>query len=205
MAMANTLAYLDRKGALVFAIVFGLAALGIAVSAIVAVLTGLASTPLLDVPLTNLLPPALGEGNSEVLQAAYAAADVQPASLTSTERSLLLGSGLLGGLAGMLSAATLGLISWSVYRGTGFGKQLALAVGISGLAVMAWGLLGPFMEAMAHHSVLERIALLPHRGTSEFFLMELNVWPVAVGLGAAVLASIFETGRRQQLELDGLI
>jgi hypothetical protein len=203
--VANTLAYLDRKGALLFAIVFGLAALGIAVAAIVGVSSGLANTPLLNVPLTNLALPPLGEGNSEVLQAAYATADAQPASLTLTERSLLLGSGLLGGLAGLLSAATLGLVSWSIYRGTGFGKQLARAVGISGLAVMAWGLLGPFMEAVAHHSVLDRIGLLPERGTGEFFLMELDVWPVAVGLGAAALANMFETGRRQQLELDGLI
>ena len=118
---------------------------------------------------------------------------------------MLLGSGLLGGLAGLLSAATLGLVSWSVYRGTGFGKQLARAVGISGIAVMTWGLLGPFMDAVAHHSVLDRIGLLPERGTGAFFLMELDVWPIAVGLGAAALASMFETGRRQQLELDGLI
>ncbi len=203
--MATTLAYLDRKGALLFAIVFGLAALGIAVAAIVAVFAGLASTPLLNVPLTNLATPALGEGNSEVLRAAYAAADMQPARLTSTERSLLLGSGLLGGLAGLLSAATLGLISWSVYRGTGFGKQLARAVGISGIAVMTWGLLGPFMNAIAHHSILSRITLLPEQETSDFFVMELDLWPVAVGLGAAALAAMFETGRRQQLELDGLI
>jgi hypothetical protein len=203
--VANTLAYLDRKGALLFAIIFGLAAIGIAVTVIVGGFAGLGSTPVLHVPLTNLVTPALGEGNGEVLKAAYATADVQPASLTSTERSLLLASGLLGGLAGLLSAATLGLISWSVYRGTGFGKQLALAVGISGLAVMAWGLLGPFMSAIAHHSVLSRIALLPQQETGAFFLMDLNVWPVAVGLGAAALASKFETGRRQQLELDGRI
>lgn len=203
--MATTFAHLDRKVALLFAIVFGLAALSIAVAAVVAVFAGLVSTPLLNVPLTNLATPALGEGNSEVLQAAYATAEVKPTSLTPTERSLLLGSGLLGGLAGLLSAATLGLVSWSVYRGTGFGKQLARAVGISGLAVMTWGLLGPFMDAIAHHSILSRIALLPARETGAFFLMELDVWPVAVGLGAAALASMFETGRRQQLELDGLI
>lgn len=35
--------------------------------------------------------------------------------------------------------------------------------------------------------------------------MELDIWPIAVGLGAAVLASMFETGRRQQVELDGLV
>ncbi|MFF1385991.1 hypothetical protein ACFVWT_20760 [Arthrobacter sp. NPDC058288] len=167
-----------------FVVTFGLAAAGMAVSAIVAVYSGLGSASLLTVPLTNLVTPALGEGNSQVLQAAYATADVQPASLTSTERSLLIGSGLLGGLAGLLSAATLG---------------------ISGLAVMTWGLLGPFMDAIAYHSVLDRIALLPERGTGAFFLMELDVWPIAVGLGAAALASMFETGRRQQLELDGLI
>jgi hypothetical protein len=203
--VAPTLAHLDRKGALLFAIIFGLAAIGSAVAAIVAVFAGLGSTPLLNVPLTNLVAPALGEGNSEVLKAAYATADVQPASLTSTERALLLGSGLLGGLAGLLSAATLGLVSWAVYRGTGFGKQLPRTIGISGLAVMTWGLLGPFMDAIAHHSVLDRIGLFPERGTGEFFLMELDVWPVAVGLGAAALAAMFETGRRQQLELDGLI
>jgi hypothetical protein len=203
--VAPTLAHLDRKGALLFAIIFGLAAIGSAVAAIVAVFAGLGSTPVLNVPLTNLVAPALGEGNSEVLKAAYATADVQPASLTSTERALLLGSGLLGGLAGLLSAATLGLVSWAVYRGTGFGKQLPRAIGISGLAVMTWGLLGPFMDAIAHHSVLDRIGLFPERGTGAFFLMELDVWPVAVGLGAAALAAMFETGRRQQLELDGLI
>jgi hypothetical protein len=198
-------AHLDRKATLIFAVIFGLAALSIAVAAIAGVVAGLGSTPLLNVPLTNLSTPALGEGNSEVINAAYATADVQPASLTTTERSLLLGSGLLGALAGLLSAATLGLVSWSVYRGTGFGKQLARAVGISGLAVMTWGLLGPFMDAVAHHSVLNRIGLLPARETGAFFLMELDVWPIAVGLGAAALASMFETGRRQQLELDGLI
>ena len=203
--MAAKLALLDRRGALLLAIVFGLTALSIAVAAITTVFAGLGSTPLLNVPLTNLVTPALGEGNSEVLKAAYSTADVQPASLTSTERYLLLGSGLLGGLAGLLSAATLGLVSWSVYRGTGFGKQLARAVGISGIAVMTWGLLGPFIDAVAHHSVLDRIGLLPERGTGAFFLMELDVWPIAVGLGAAALASMFETGRRQQLELDGLI
>ena len=203
--MAATFAHLDRKVALLFAVIFGLAALGIAVSALVAVYSGLGNTPLLRVPLTNLVTPALGEGNSEILKAVYATADVQPASLTSTERYLLLGSGLLGGLAGLLSAATLGLISWSVYRGTGFGKQLARAVGISGIAVMTWGLLGPVMNAMAHHSVLSRTALLPERETGAFFLMELDLWPIAVGLGAAALASMFETGRRQQLELDGLV
>jgi hypothetical protein len=203
--VANTIAHLDRRGALLFAVIFGLAALSIAVSALVAMYSGLGNTPLLNVPLTNLVTPALGEGNSEVIKAAYATADVQPASLTSTERYLLLGSGLLGGLAGLLSAATLGLISWSVYRGTGFGKQLARAVGISGIAVMTWGLLGPFMNAIAHHSVLSRITLLPEQETGAFFLMELDLWPIAVGLGAAALASMFETGRRHQLELDGLI
>lgn len=203
--MANTIAHLDRKGALLFAVIFGLAALSIAVSALVAVYSGLGNTPLLNVPLTNLVTPALGEGNRGVIKAAYATADVQPASLTSAERYLLLGSGLLGGLAGLLSAATLGLISWSVYRGTGFGRQLARAVGISGIAVMTWGLLGPFMNAIAHHSVLSRITLLPEKKAGAFFLMELDLWPIAVGLGAAALASVFETGRRHQLELDGLI
>ena len=205
MAMATTFAHLDRRVALVFAVVFGLAALGIAVSALVAVYTGLGNTPLLRVPLANLVTPALGEGNGEILEAAYAIADLKPATLTYTERYLLLGSGLLGGLAGLLSAATLGLISWSVSRGTGFGKQLARAVGISGVTVMTWGLLGPLMNAIAHNSVLSRTALLPEREAGAFFLMELDLWPIAVGLGAAALASMFETGRRQQLELDGLV
>ncbi len=203
--MEATFAHLDRKVALLFAVISGLAAAGIAVSAVVSLSAGFAGMPLLNVPLTNLLAPALGEDNSEILKAAYATADVQPASLTSTERYLLIGSGLLGGLAGLLSAATLGLVSWSVYRGTGFGKQLARAVGMSGIAVMTWGLLGPFMDAIANHSVLSRIALLPEQETGAFFLMELDVWPIAVGLGAAAFASMFETGRRQQLELDGLI
>lgn len=203
--MANTIAPLDRKGALLVAGIFGLAALSIAVSALVAMYSGLGNTPLLNVPLTNLVTPDLGEGNSAVIKAAYATAGVQPASLTSTERYLLLGSRLLGGLAALMSAATLGLISWSVYRGTGFGKQLARAVGISGIAVMTWGLLGPFMNAIAHHSILSRITLLPEQETGAFFLMELDLWPIAVGVGTAALASMFETGRRHQLELDGLI
>ena len=203
--VANTIAPLDRKGALLVAGIFGLAALSIAVSALVAMYSGLGNTPLLNVPLTNLVTPDLGEGNSAVIKAAYATADVQPASLTSTERYLLLGSRLLGGLAALMSAATLGLISWSVYRGTGFGKQLGRAVGISGIAVMTWGLLGPFMNAIAHHSILSRITLLPEQETGAFFLMELDLWPIAVGVGTAALASMFETGRRHQLELDGLI
>jgi hypothetical protein len=203
--VANTIAPLDRKGALLVAGIFGLAALSIAVSALVAMYSGLGNTPLLNVPLTNLVTPDLGEGNSAVIKAAYATADVQPASLTSTERYLLLGSRLLGGLAALMSAATLGLISWSVYRGTGFGKQLARAVGISGIAVMTWGLLGPFMNAIAHHSILSRITLLPEQETGAFFLMELDLWPIAVGVGTAALASMFETGRRHQLELNGLI
>lgn len=203
--VANTIAPLDRKGALLVAGIFGLAALSIAVSALVAMYSGLGNTPLLNVPLTNLVTPDLGEGNSAVIKAAYATAGVQPASLTSTERYLLLGSRLLGGLAALMSAATLGLISWSVYRGTGFGKQLARAVGISGIAVMTWGLLGPFMNAIAHHSILRRITLLPEQETGAFFLMELDLWPIAVGVGTAALASMFETGRRHQLELDGLI
>ena len=203
--VANTIAPLDRKGALLVAGIFGLAALSIAVSALVAMYSGLGNTPLLNVPLTNLVTPDLGEGNSAVIKAAYATAGVQPASLTSTERYLLLGSRLLGGLAALMSAATLGLISWSVYRGTGFGKQLARAVGISGIAVMTWGLLGPFMNAIAHHSILSRITLLPEQETGAFFLMELDLWPIAVGVGTAALASMFETGRRHQLELNGLI
>jgi hypothetical protein len=203
--MATAFAHLDRKVAFLFAVVFGLAALGIAAAVVLAVPAGLTDTPVLRVPLENLQTPALGEGNDQIRAAAYATADVQPASLTSAERYLLIGSGLMGGLAGLLSSATLGMISWSVYRGTGFGKQLARAVGISGVAVMAWGLLGPMMEAMAHHSVLDRVGLLPARDADTFFLMELDMWPVAVGLGAAVLASMFETGRRQQLDLDGLV
>lgn len=203
--MVTTFAHLDRKVAFLFAVIFGLAAVAIAVSVLVAVPAGLANTPILRVPLENLEIPALGEGNSEVLKAAYATADVQPASLTPTERYLLIGSGLLGGLAGLLSSATLGMISWSVYRGTGFGKQLASAVGVSGIAVMTWGVLGPLMEAVVHHSVLDRVGLLPERKAEAFFLMELDMWPIAVGLGAAVLASMFETGRHQQMELDGLV
>ncbi len=203
--VVTTFAHLDRKVAFLFAVIFGLAAVGIAVSVLVAVPAGLANTPILRVPLENLETPALGEGNSEILKAAYATADVQPASLTPTERYLLIGSGLLGGLAGLLSSATLGVISWSVYRGTGFGKQLARAVGVSGIAVMTWGVLGPLIEAIVHHSVLGRVGLLPEREVEAFFLMELDMWPIAVGLGAAVLASMFETGRRQQVELDGLV
>ncbi len=203
--MVTTLAHLDRKVALLFALLFGLAAVGIAVSVLVAVPAGLANTPILRVPLENLATPPLGEGNSEVLKAAYATADVQPASLTPTERFLSIGSGLLGGLAGLVSSAALGLISWSVYRGTGFGKQLARAVGVSGIAVMTWGVLGPLMDAIVHHSILGRVGLLPEREMGAFFLVELDVWPIAVGLGAAVLASMFETGRRQQVELEGLV
>ena len=203
--MATTFAHLDRKVAFLVAVIFGLAAVGIAVSILVAVPAGLANTPLLRVPLENLETPALGEGNSEVLEAAYATADVRPASLTSTERYSLIGSGLLGALAGLLSSATLGMISWSVYRGSGFGKQLARAIGVSGIVVMTWGLLRPLIEAIVHHSVLDRVGLLPERGAETFFLMELDMWPIAVGLGAAVLATMFETGRRQQVELDGLV
>ena len=82
MAMATTFAHLDRRVALVFAVVFGLAALGIAGSALVAVYTGLGNTPLLRVPLANLVTPVLGEGNGEILEAAYAIGDVKPATLT---------------------------------------------------------------------------------------------------------------------------
>ena len=89
---------------MLFAGIFGLAALEHRrFAALVAMYSGLGNTPLLNVPLTNLVTPALGEGNSEVIKAAYATADVQPASLTSTERYLLLGSGLLGGLAALMS------------------------------------------------------------------------------------------------------
>ncbi|QCO96702.1 hypothetical protein FCN77_01910 [Arthrobacter sp. 24S4-2] len=203
--MVTALAHLDRKVAFLFALLFGLAAVGIAVSVLLAVPAGLVNTPVLRMPLENLVTPALGEGNTEVLKAAYATADVQPASLTPTERFLLIGSGLLGGLAGLVSSAAFGLISWSVYRGSGFGKRLALAVGVSGIAVMTWGVLAPLIEAIVHHSVLGRVGLLPEREVGAFFLMELDMWPIAVGLGAAVLASIFETGRRQQVELDGLV
>lgn len=203
--MATTFAHLDRKIAFLFALLFGLAAAGIAVSVLVAVPAGLATTPMLRVPLENLETPALGEGNSEILNAAYATADVQPASLTPAERYWLIVSGILGGLAGLLSSATLGVISWSVYRGTGFGKQLARAVGFSGIAVLAWGVLGPLIDAIVHHSVLGRVGLLPERKVETFFLMDLDMWPIAVGLGAAILASMFETGRRHQVELDGLV
>jgi hypothetical protein len=199
------LARLDRKVAFLVAAVFGLAAAVMAVSVLVAVAAGAADAPVLRVPLGNLAVPALGEGNSGIIKAAYATADVQPARLTPTERCLLVGSGLLGGLAGLLASAALGLISWSVYRGTGFGKPLARAVGISGMAVMTWGVLGPLMDAIVHHSVLDRIGLLPEREAGAFFLMELDLWPIGVGLGAAAFASMFETGRRQQAELDGLV
>ncbi|WP_157372089.1 hypothetical protein [Arthrobacter sp. Soil736] len=121
--MVTSLAHLDRKVAFLFAVIFGLAAVGIAVSVLVAIPAGLANTPILRVPLENLETPALGEGNSEILKAAYATADVQPAGLTPTERYWLIGSGLLGGLAGLPSSATLGVISWSVYRCAGFGKR----------------------------------------------------------------------------------
>lgn len=158
----------------------------------------------LRVPLQNLETPALGEGNREILKASYAAADVQPAALTPTERYLLLGSGLLGALAGIISSATLGMVSWSLYRDTGFGKRLARAIGISGIAVMTWGVLGQLAEAFVHHSILGRVGLLPEtRG--DFFLMELDLWPVVIGLGAAVLAGMFDLGRRQQVELEGLV
>ena len=203
--MITRLAHLDRKVALLVAVIFGLAALGISISVLVNVPAGLTETPVLRVPLENLATPALGEGNSEVLEAAYATADVQPASLTSTERYSLMASGLLGALAGLLTSATLGMISWSVYRDAGFGKQLARAIGITGIIVMVWGAAHPLIEAIVHHSVLERVGLLPERDSGTFFLAQLDLWPIAVGLGAAGLASMFETGRRQQAELDGLV
>lgn len=203
--MVTRLAHLDRKGALLVAVLFGLAALGIGISVLVAVPAGLTDTPVLRVPLENLATPALGEGNGEVLEAAYATADLQPASLTSTERYSLMASGLLGALAGLLTSATLGMISWSVYRDAGFGKQLAKAIGITGIIVMVWGAAHPLIEAIVHHSVLERVGLLPERDAGTFFLAQLDLWPIAVGLGAAGLASMFEIGRRQQAELDGLV
>lgn len=203
--MVTRLAHLDRKVALLVAVLFGLAALGIGISVLVTLVTGLADTPVLRVPLENLETPALGAGNSEVLEAAYATADIQPASLTSTERYSLMASGLLGALAGLLTSATLGMISWSVYRDAGFGKQLARAIGISGMMVMVWGAAHPLIEGIVHHSVLERVGLLPERDAGTFFLAQLDLWPIAVGLGAAGLAGMFETGRRQQAELDGLV
>ena len=203
--MVTRLAHLDRKVALLVAVLFGLAAVGIGISVLVTVAEGLTGTPVLRVPLENLETPALGEGNSEVLEAAYATADVQPASLTSTERYSLMATGLLGALAGLLTSATLGIISWSVYRDSGFGKQLARAIGISGIVVMVWGAAHPLIEGMVHHAVLERVGLLPERDAGTFFLAQLDLWPIAVGLGAAGLASMFETGRRQQAELDGLV
>ena len=203
--MVTRLAHLDRKVALLVAVLFGLAAVGIGISVLVTVAEGLTGTPVLRVPLENLETPALGEGNSEVLEAAYATADVQPASLTSTESYSLMATGLLGALAVLLTSATLGIISWSVYRDSGFGKQLARAIGISGIVVMVWGAAHPLIEGMVHHAVLERVGLLPERDAGTFFLAQLDWWPIAVGLGAAGLASMFETGRRQQAELDGLV
>lgn len=203
--MASTISNLDRKAALLLAALFAVVAVVIAVAALANLPAALANSPILRVPLENLDTPDLGAGNGEVRQAAYAEADVQPATLTGMERGLLIGSALLGGLAGMLSAATLGLLSWSVYRDAGFGKHLAWSVGLSGIVVMVWGLLGPVMDAVAHHSILDRIGLLPERGGSSFFLLELNLWPVAVGLGCAVVAGIFDAGRRQQRDLEGLV
>jgi hypothetical protein len=99
--------------------------------------------------------PELGTGNSDVLEAAVATADVLPASFTTTERYFLIGSGLLGGFAGLVSSTTLAAMSWSVWRGAGFGKHLARAIAVSGIAVMTWGALRPLIEAIVHHVCAE--------------------------------------------------
>lgn len=51
--MSVTIAHLDRKFALLFAVVFGLAAVGIAVSVLAGVAGGVANPPVLRVPLNT--------------------------------------------------------------------------------------------------------------------------------------------------------
>ncbi|NJC23291.1 hypothetical protein BJ994_002367 [Arthrobacter pigmenti] len=201
--MGTTMQRADRRTALGIAVVLGLAAAALSVAG---ALTAVAPGPLeLDVPLDNLQTPALGEGIEGVQNAEYANTTLTLTDITSDERWLLGSASAFGFLAVIVALAMLAWLGWRIYRREPFTRRLPWLIGGTGIAVMVSGTVGSMLHMFGVHAVLERIQLLPARDDSAFFIMELDLLPFVVGIGAVLVAGAFEAGYRLRRDTDGLI
>ena len=201
--MGTLLQRADRGAALGVTALLAVSAVTLSIAA---ALTVVAPGPLtLEVPLANLQAPALGEGVPGIDGAAYSAAEITLSDVTSQERWLLGSASALGFLAAAIAIGTAAWLGWRIFRRSPFTRRLPSLVALSGIAIIASGTIGSLLQAFGVHAVLDRIDLLPPRQDGSFFLMQLDLAPLAVGLCAALVAGAFEAAYRLKRDTDGLV
>jgi hypothetical protein len=113
-------------------------------------------------------------------------------------------------LAGTLFVAAAALaIGWAiavaatqVIGGEPFHPTVARTFGVSGLIVLAAGLIGSILQQIAMNLAVQELPVVGEEGVP--FYLSLEYWPLLVSLGSFAMAAIFRHGARLQSETSRL-
>jgi hypothetical protein len=105
-------------------------------------------------------------------------------------------------LAGIIVALALAFAGWRLLKGDPFRKSVMVTSLMAASALIA----GPFLALLISTTAVTRALI--ELGQSEkglVFAAELNLAPVFVGVGLAVVLGIFEYGQKLHAETEGLV
>lgn len=142
------------------------------------------------------------EGSPGVAAAEYTQVVVSLDSLGAGTRWLLLAEAALPALATITVCMTLWWLGLSLIRQRAFRRSMAPVLGITAVALIVAGLVGPLLGAIARTRVAEQLGA---PDTFWSFLFEADLGPVGWGIALSLIASAFEVGQRLQKDWEGLV
>ncbi|MGO2933339.1 hypothetical protein [Microbacterium sp.] len=202
----------DGRPSMIEAVTLGLVATG-AVSIGVASVVGAvgAGVEIFGSPVPVSLP-VHGAGMASLSDAEGIAAAEYTQSLVSVDsldagaRWLLFAEVALPTVATVIVCLSLWWLGLSLIRQRAFRRSMASVLGTAAIALVAAGMIGPFLGGIGRAEVVERLEM-SGADTSQFwaFLVSADLAPIGWGIALALVATAFEVGQRLQRETEGLV
>jgi ribose/xylose/arabinose/galactoside ABC-type transport system permease subunit len=168
-------------------------------------LISLMSAPVtLELPLENVRPGTIEPTPEAVVEARYTAVDVTLAGIPPYEFKLLAWSVLLVAACIVAVCGLVFGVALQLFRGRPFATALTWGIAVTGIFVAAAGMAAQVLDAAARNRLVASLSLFPHAG-GNYYIMEFNPAPLAVGLVMALIAGIFQRGQRLQRDSEGLV
>jgi hypothetical protein len=196
----------DRAAILVVSIGAALTAL-IIVAAFVTGLVQQLSTGTMQVTLLpySPVPESVFAGGVGVESAVYTEAEVVTRGLSSTVVGLYIAGHALGAATGVIVALALAFMGWRLLKGDPFRRSVVWSSLTAAVALITLPLVGLLLTTIANTIALTELVGtkagtdgLPFRG-------ELELTPVLVGIGLAVVLGVFEYGQKLEADTKGLV
>lgn len=137
--------------------------------------------------------------------AVYTHAEVVTTGLSSGVTGLYIAASALGAATGLIVALALAFMGWRLLKGDPFRRSVVWSSLAAASALIVFPLVGLLLTTIAHTIALTEL-VGSKAGTDDLpFRGELELTPVLVGIGLAVVLGVFEYGQKLAADTKGLV